>query len=95
MGRGDGAWTGEGESGSFSAAGSGDLDTDREETLLADSGLGEANFSVLLGSGVRSPESGAQETLVKGLILGDGDCLLDSFLLLSKVSTRCLKKKND
>lgn len=50
-------------------AASGDPDADRDEdTRLADRGLGVGAF-VFLGSGVF-------ETLLMGLVLGDGDCLL-------------------
>lgn len=61
---------GDGGAGGFLTAGSGDPETDREdETLLTDCGLGEAAFFIFLGSGVL-------ETLLMGLVLGDGDCLL-------------------
>lgn len=38
-------------------------------TLLIDCGLGEAGFFIFLGSGVL-------ESLLKGLVFGDRDCLL-------------------
>lgn len=61
---------GDGGAWCFLAAGSGDLEADLEdETLLTDWGLGEAAFFAFLGSGVL-------ETLLIGLVLGDGDCLL-------------------